>query len=128
MKDNLLLFARNALDFRLSDIRLVLERFRNHLVSPRMSGPELSDVVHRLGFASVEEFGAEIGLEPALVQSWVRYGLSHDAAQLLLALLQYQLRLKTAMTDFEKMTQIPLDVFFDEHAVPIGTKGEPPQR
>ena len=41
-----------------------------------------------------------------------------DAAQLLLALLNYRRRLLDAMDDFEKTTQIPLDGFFESQQLP----------
>ncbi len=118
MKENVRQFTKNAIEFRPSDLRLVLERIKNHVVSPRMPAAQLTEIVICLGFVSVERFGEHIGLEPTVARSWARYGLSRDAAQLLLALLEYQFRLKSAMTDFEKVTQIPLDSFFDSHSLP----------
>jgi hypothetical protein len=118
MKENMRQFTKNAIDFRTSDLGLVLERVKNHLVRPRMPASQLKEIVQCLGFETVESFGEHIGLEATAAKSWARYGLSRDAAQLLLALLEYQFRLKTAMTDFEKSTQIPLDSFFDSHALP----------
>ena len=118
MKENVRQFTKNAMDFRASDLNLVLERVKNHLVRPRMPASQLTEIVQCLGFETVERFGEHIGLETATAKSWARYGLTRDAAQLLLALLEYQFRLKTAMTDFEKTTQIPLDSFFDSHALP----------
>ncbi len=118
MRENMRQFADNTLQFKPSDLRLVLERLKNHVLRPRMPASELKEIVSCLGFPSVEAFGTHIGLEPRTSESWARYGLSRDAAQLLLALLKYQFRLKTAMTDFEKITQIPLDSFFDGHSLP----------
>ena len=71
-----------------------------------------------LGFETVEAFGDQIGLERRTSESWARYGLSRDAAQLLLALLNYRRRLLDAMDDFEKTTQIPLDGFFENQQLP----------
>ncbi|MCU4178810.1 hypothetical protein [Bosea sp. BH3] len=118
MANNLEQFARNSLQFRPSDIRLVLERVHSHVVKPRMSAEELLEVVRGLGFQSVEAFGDQIGLERVTSESWARYGLSRDAAQLLLALLNYRQRLLDAMDDFEKITQIPLDGFFENQQLP----------
>jgi len=118
MANNLEQFARNSLQFRPSDIRLVLERVHSHVVKPRMSPEELLDVVRGLGFETVEAFGHHIGLEARTAESWARYGLSRDAAQLLLALLNYRQRLLDAMDDFEKTTQIPLDGFFEAQKLP----------
>lgn len=115
---NLQQLARHSLQFRPSDVRLVLERVHSHLVKPRMSAEELLDVVRGLGFDSVEAFGTRIGLEQRTAESWSRYGLSRDAAQILLALLGYRQRLVEAMDDFEKETQIPLDGFFENHKLP----------
>jgi hypothetical protein len=118
MHENLRQFAHNTIEFRPSDLMLVLERVRNHIVSPRMPASQLREVVGCLGFKSVEDFGEHIGLEKRTAQSWARYGLSRDAAQLLLALLEYRFRVQSAMTDFENTTQIPLDSFFEDHALP----------
>jgi len=118
MVSNLEQFAHNSLQFRPSDIRLMLERVHSHVVKPRMSAEELLEVVQSLGFATVQAFGDKIGLEPRTSESWARYGLSRDAAQLLLALLNYRQRLLAAMTDFEKTTQIPLDGFFEDQQLP----------
>ncbi len=118
MANNIEQFARNSLQFRPSDIRLVLERVHSHVVKPRMSPEELLDVVSGLGFETVQSFGDQIGLERRTAESWARYGLSRDAAQLLLALLNYRQRLVDAMDDFEKTTQIPLDGFFEDQHLP----------
>lgn len=118
MATNIEQFVRNSLDFRPSDFRLMLERVHSHIVKPRMSARELLDVVRGLGFDSVEAFGDQIGLERRTSESWARYGLSRDAAQLLLALLSYRSRLVEAMDDFEKTTQIPLDGFFENQKLP----------
>jgi hypothetical protein len=118
MRENVRQFAENSMQFRPSDLRLVMERIHNHVVKPRMSAKEMREVVACLGFESIEKFGDHIGLEPRTTASWARYGLSRDAAQLLLALLNYRLRLINAMTDFESMTQIPLDGFFDNQQLP----------
>lgn len=118
MHENIRQFAQNTLQFRPSDLRLVLERVKNHVTHPRMPASQLREIVNCLGFETVEDFGRHIGLEPATAESWARYGLSRDAAQLLLALLEYRFRLQSAMDDFEKLTQIPLDQFFDSHALP----------
>ena len=115
MANNFEQFARNSLQFRPSDIRLMLERVHSHVVKPRMSAEELLEVVQGLGFKTVEAFGDQIGLERRTSES---YGLSRDAAQLLLALLNYRQRLLDAMDDFEKTTQIPLDGFFENQQLP----------
>jgi hypothetical protein len=118
MTTNLQQFARHSLQFRPSDIRLMLERIHSHVVKPRMSADELLEVVRGLGFETIEAFGKQIGLEERTAESWARYGLSRDAAQLLLALLNYRQRLVDAMDDFEKTTQIPLDGFFESQKLP----------
>lgn len=118
MANNLEQFARNSIHFKPSDVRLVFERLHSHIVKPRMSADELREVITGLGFASVEAFGDHIGLERRTSESWARYGLSRDAAQLLLALLNYRSRLVEAMDDFEKTTQIPLDGFFETQQLP----------
>lgn len=118
MAGNLERFVRDSLQFRPSDIRLALERLHSHIVKPRMSAQELRAVVKGLGFDSIEAFGDRIGLERRTSESWARYGLSRDAAQLLLALLSYRQRLVEAMEDFEKTTQIPLDGFFETRQLP----------
>jgi hypothetical protein len=118
MYDNLKQFARHSRSFRPSDVRHMLARVHNHAISPRMPPEKLLDIVKALGFATVESFGARIGLEPHIAESWARYGISHDAALLLEALLSYRTRLNDAMQDFERSTQIPLDSFFDDHQLP----------
>lgn len=118
MASNLQQFAHNSLHFRPSDIRHILERFHSHVVKPRMAVDELREVVRGLGFETIEAFGAHIGLETRTAESWARYGLSRDAAQLLLAMLNYRQRLVDAMDEFEKTTQIPLDGFFENQKLP----------
>lgn len=118
MAGNLERLVRDSLRFRPSDIRHALERVHSHVVKPRMSPGELRAVVKGLGFDSVEAFGDQIGIERRTSESWARYGLSRDAAQLLLALLNYRRRLLDAMDDFEKTTQIPLDGFFENQQLP----------
>jgi hypothetical protein len=118
MYDNLKQFARHSVTFRPSDVRLMYARMHNHAISPRMPPEKLLEIVRALGFATVEDFGAKIGLERRTAESWARYGISHDAALLLQALLDYRKRLNDAMQDFERNTQIPLDIFFDEHQLP----------
>ena len=57
MANNFEQFARNSLQFRPSDLRLMLERVHSHVVKPRMSAEELleSEVLiylQGLGFPS----------------------------------------------------------------------------
>lgn len=52
MANNFEQFARNSLQFRPSDIRLMLERVHSHVVKPRMSAEELLEVVQGLGYDS----------------------------------------------------------------------------
>jgi hypothetical protein len=118
MYDNLKQFARHSASFRPSDMRHMYARMRNHAIDPRMPPEKLLAMVQALGFGTVEAFGAKIGLDPGIAQSWARYGVSRDAALLLRALLDYRTRLNDAMDDFERNTQIPLDSFFDEHQLP----------
>ncbi|WP_342359921.1 hypothetical protein [Terrarubrum flagellatum] len=118
MYDNLKQFARNSRSFRPSDVRHMFARVQNHAISPRMAPEKLLEIVQALGFKSVEAFGAKIGLEKHIAESWARYGISHDAALLLQALLDYRNRLNDAMQDFERNTQIPLDSFFTDHQLP----------
>jgi hypothetical protein len=118
MYDNLKQFARHSRSFRPSDVRHMLARVENHAISPRLPPEELAAIVNALGFATVQAFGARIGLEPHIAESWARYGISHDAALLLRALLDYRTRLNDAMQDFERSTQIPLDIFFEDHQLP----------
>jgi len=118
MYDNLKQFARHSRSFRASDVRLMYARMHNHAISPRLSPEKLLEIVNRLGFKDVRAFGDKIGLEPHIAESWARFGISHDAAMLLQALLDYRNRLNDAMQDFERNTQIPLDIFFEEHQLP----------
>ena len=118
MYDNLKQFARHSRGFRPSDVRHRLARMHNHAISPRLPPEKLLEIVQKLGFDSVQAFGAKIGLEQHIAESWARFGISHDAALLLQALLDYRTRLNDAMQDFERNTQIPLDAFFDEHKLP----------
>lgn len=113
MQENLRQLKNNTKNLKPDDLLLALERLRNHVVQPRMSAEQLTGVIQQLGFESVEEFGAHIGIGPRTAQSWARYGLSHDTAQLLLAFLSYAKRLREDAGDFERITQIPLDSFVD---------------
>lgn len=118
MYDNIKQFARNSRTFRPSDMRHMFARVHNHAISPRLAPEKLLEIVKSLGFPSVEAFGDKIGLERHIADSWARFGISHDAALLLQALLEYRNRLNDAMQDFERNTQIPLDAFFGEHKLP----------
>lgn len=118
MYDNIKQFARNSRTFRPSDVRHMFARVHNHTISPRLPPEKLLEIVKALGFKDVEAFGEKIGLERHIAESWARYGISHDAALLLQALLDYRNRLNDAMQDFERNTQIPLDIFFEEHQLP----------
>mgnify|MGYP000976903526 CR=1 FL=1 len=118
MYDNLKQLARHSASFRPSDVRHMVARMRNHAIDPRLPPEKLLAIVRALGFDTVQAFGAKIGLEASIAESWARYGISHDAAQLLQALLDYRTRLNDAMQDFEKNTQIPLDSFFGDHQLP----------
>jgi hypothetical protein len=103
---------------RPGDLGLVMERLHTHALKPRLSPEEFRRTVGDLGFASPEDFAQRIGLGPSTLRSWLRFGLSHDAAQLLLALAGYRRRLKEAMADFEACTQVPIESFFEDHKLP----------
>jgi|LFEF01.1.fsa_nt_gb hypothetical protein len=100
------------------DIGLVIERLITHALKPRMSPDEFRETVLELGFESPEAFGERIGVPKLTIESWLRFGLSSDAAQLLLALVTYRHRLQTAMSDFEACTQVPISSFFEDHRLP----------
>jgi hypothetical protein len=118
MRANLSQIVSRSPIFRPSDIGLLLERLHTHAIKPRLSPEEFLEVVASLGFSSPQEFGRRIGVEDRTVESWSRFGMSRDAAQLLLALLNYRQRLIGAMEDFEGCTQIPLGSFFEDHRLP----------
>lgn len=118
MHANLTQFVSRTPLFRPSDIGLLMERLHTHAIKPRMSPEEFHEVVTLLGFSSPQEFGERIGVEALTVESWSRFGMSRDSAQLLLALLSYRNRLIRAMDEFEQCTQIPLTSFFEDHRLP----------
>jgi hypothetical protein len=104
--------------FKPSDLSLLFERVHTHTLKPRLSAEEFAEIVASLGFKSAEEFGTRTGVDPKTIETWSRFGMSRDAAQILLALLEYRNRLIAAMDDFEKCTQIPLNSFFEDHKLP----------
>jgi DNA-binding transcriptional regulator YiaG len=118
MRANLAQIVSRSPIFRPSDIGLLLERLHTHAIKPRLSPEEFREVVASLGFSSPQEFGQRIGVEERTVESWSRFGMSRDAAQLLLALLNYRERLIRAMEDFEACTQVPIGSFFEDHRLP----------
>lgn len=118
MHPNLTQLVMRSPLFRPSDIGLLMERLHTHAIKPRLSPEEFLDVVASLGFSSAQEFAERIGLDNRTVETWSRFGMSRDAAQLLLALLTYRNRLIGAMEEFERCTQIPLNGFFEDHRLP----------
>lgn len=118
MHPNLQQMLRRSPLFKPSDLRLLMERVHTHTLKPRLSPEEFAEVVASLGFATPEEFGSRIGVAESTVATWVRFGMSRDAAQILLALLEYRNRLVEAMNEFEKCTQIPIGAFFEDQKLP----------
>jgi hypothetical protein len=118
MASNLAQFARRSRELGPSDLGLVLERFRTHLVMRRMEPAEFRATVRDLGFASLDEFAHRIKLPLRTVDSWAKFGVAHDTAQLLLALLGYRKRLEEAIADFDFHTNIGLADFFEDHQLP----------
>lgn len=106
------------LPFKGSDISLVLERLHSHTLKPRMSPEEFSETIFALGYNSAEEFADDIGLPHRTVQSWARFGLVRDAAQLLLAMLDYRQRVSSAIREIDQSLKIGLEDFFTEHDLP----------
>ena len=118
MHPNLAQILKRSPLFQPADLKRLMERVHTHALKPRLSPEEFLEIVTSLGFASPREFGERIGLASSTVDTWSRFGMSRDAAQLLLALLEYRNRLVAAMNDFEKCTQIPIGAFFDDHKLP----------
>ncbi len=116
MQDLLRQFA--IIPFRGADWALVLERLHSHTLKPRMSPEEFSETILALGYTSPDDFADDIGLPRRTVQSWVRFGLVRDAAQLLLAMLEYRRRVGTAIREIDASLRIGLDDFFAEHDLP----------
>jgi hypothetical protein len=115
---NLRQFAKNSMRFTASDVSLVLERVHSHALKPRMTSDEFIETVHALGFESVAEFADHIGLPHRTAQSWARFGLARDSAQLLLTILKYRQRVETAITDIDGSLRIGLADFFRDHDLP----------
>jgi len=118
MHTNLAQILKRSPLFRASDLTLFFERVHTHTLKPRLSAEEFAEIVASMGFESAAEFGKRIGVEPRTIESWSRFGMSRDVAQILLAFLDYRNRLIAAMEDFEKCTQIPLGGFFEDHRLP----------
>ncbi|MFI5014133.1 MAG: hypothetical protein ACHQAY_17490 [Hyphomicrobiales bacterium] len=118
MHTNIRQFARRSRELVPSDFRLVMERFRSHLLMPRMSPEEFRSTVDTLGFPSTADFAERIGLPERTVESWAKFGMSRDAAQILLALLNYKARLEAAIADFDSYTNVGLADFFEDHQLP----------
>lgn len=104
--------------FRPADLGLFMERIHTHAIKPRLSAEEFGETIASLGFKTPRDFAEAIGIDPRTAETWGRFGMSRDAAQLLLALVNYRNRLVVAMTDFEHCTQIPLESFFEDHQLP----------
>jgi hypothetical protein len=115
MKTNLAQFVKNSRDFGPSDIPLVIERIRTHLVMDRMEGAEFRDTIKALGYFSLNDFSEEIGLPLLTVESWAKFGMARDTAQLLRMMLDYRHRLKSAVKDFDFHTNVGLEDFFADY-------------
>ncbi|GGH16306.1 hypothetical protein GCM10007036_16910 [Alsobacter metallidurans] len=118
MHVNISQFAKRSRELTPSDVPLILERIRSHLVMPRMTPEEFRAVVTQLGFSSTRGFAERIGLPHRTVESWDKFGMSRDAAQLLLALLAYKDRVEGAIRDIDSYTNIGLADFFENYDIP----------
>lgn len=118
MHPNLRQFAQRSREFRPSHLRMTLERVRAHLLLPRMEPAEFVATIQALGYETAQTFADDIGLPQATAESWEKFGLSRDSAQLLLALLDYKDRLSTAIRDVDSCLNIGLGDFFQDYKLP----------
>lgn len=110
--------AKRSLKSALDDIGHVMERVHTHALKQRMSPDEFRATVAGLGFSSMREFCDRTGLPESTIESWLRFGLSHDAAQLLSAMMGYRNRVKEAIEAADGATNAGIADFFEERRLP----------
>lgn len=109
--------ARRSLTYA-ADLKHVLERIRAHAMRPRMEPAEFRSVVAALGYESLDTFADALHLSRRTVASWSHLGMSQDAAQLLLALLDYRTRVEQAIGDVDSYMHVGLGDFFKDYRLP----------
>ncbi|GGG31898.1 hypothetical protein [Chelatococcus composti] len=110
--------AKRSLKTALDDLGHVMERVHTHALKERMSPDAFRATVAGLGFSSMREFCDRTGLPESTIESWLRFGLSHDAAQLLNALMSYRNRVKEAIEAADRATNAGVADFFEERQLP----------
>ena len=110
--------AKRSLKTALDDLGHVMKRVHTHALKERMSPDAFRATVAGLGFSSMREFCDRTGLPESTIESWLRFGLSHDAAQLLNALMSYRNRVKEAIEAADRATNAGVADFFEERQLP----------
>ena len=71
-----------------SDMRLVAERLRDHMLETRMTPEATRAFVADLGYDSIEAFCAAIGLPEHIARRWDRFGVSSEMKQVFTLVLE----------------------------------------
>lgn len=71
-----------------SDVKLVAERLRDHVLETRMTPEATRAFVADLGYDSIEAFCAAIGLPEHIARRWDRFGVSSEMKQVFTLVLE----------------------------------------
>lgn len=100
-----------------ADIRLVVQRFHDHAVDPRLSPKDTSALVRELGFADISAFCEALGLPDHLAERWSRFGISNEMNAVLRYMVAQRRAVADAVEEFESMTHVGIDDFMRERGL-----------
>ena len=94
-----------------ADLRLVAQRLHDHALEERMSGDELRSVADKLGYRTVADFCADLGMPTHVAERWERFGVSSEMKQVFALLINQRKRFADAVKEFETITHVGLEDF-----------------
>ncbi|WP_173931898.1 hypothetical protein [Chelativorans sp. Marseille-P2723] len=109
--------VKSLIDTTPGDMRMLLQRFRDHALEERMSPVDTELLMADLGYDSIQAFCADADLPEHVAERWSRFGISFEMRQVLTFMLRQRQRIRKAVTDFESVTHAGLDDFMQEKGV-----------
>ncbi|SFJ28503.1 hypothetical protein SAMN04515648_3423 [Phyllobacterium sp. CL33Tsu] len=100
-----------------ADLRLVAQRLHDHALEERMSGEELRSALELLGYRTVVEFCAELGMPAHVAERWERFGVSIEMKQVFAYLMSQRKRFAEAVEEFEAITHVGLKDFLRSRGI-----------
>lgn len=109
--------VKSLIDTSPGDMRMLLQRFRDHALEERFSAEDTELLLNKLGYDGIQAFCADAGLPDHVAERWSRFGISFEMKQVLLFMLAQRRRVQEAVAEFEDTTHVGLDDFMQERGL-----------